>query len=270
MSKTSKSKKFDPVYNDLWDETKKSLAGFTPKAVEWTDQWGLHGNQKRGKKYPALQITKTSAVSIKVMFVPGVSDITADNEDDEIRVIASYKLATGGHSPYDDQGNWVNRHVINDPSEVLRLVKKIYDEAKEVATAPKEAKPEKFKQIAELDTVDLMAEFLAPLIILKFRTYIYSNKEASNPDSKIQVRCDLWFNRELHQQQYIVPDGKKLPQGILDYPRKYHARVEVNIDTKELTITENDLREVKITGIMNLDDIVQRICKSISGLKEKA
>jgi len=230
----------------------------------FNDELGNLDNVKIKENGESISILKTNAVSIIARY-PSFSFGLVPT----ICVDASFKQKTGGYTKPDDDG--VSTNCILHLTEVKRVIadiKKCLLKAQVVETDPKEQKQVKFRPVAELDTVDLIAEFLKPLIINKFKAYIYaSKKDTTNPDSKVQVRCDFWFNHDLHPQQYIVPDGKKLPQNLIDHPRRYHTRVEVDLDTKELTTTEHDITGTKITGITNIDDIINRICKSISGLK---
>ena len=139
------------------------------------------------------------------------------------------------------------------------------------------AKSKKLKPITELGMVDFYGEWNKPFKVVKFYTYIYATKPIVNPNSEIEVRCDLWFNRPLSENQFCIPEDLD-PDEHNDITNYIHKRVEhnvayftrciVDIDDKTVTLTEGRLNGVTIIGIDNIDDVINRNCTVLSGMKE--
>lgn len=147
----------------------------------------------------------------------------------------------------------------------------------EVPTEKKKKKEKKKKLhlVADVGGCDLYGEWNTPLKIIRFKTYIYSSDQdgAANPNSEIQVRCDISLNRTPEPNRLIEPEwctdeareyrNKRIKQEI-----KYFSRTIVDIDKKTITLTESLFDGFQLV-VDNTEEIINRVCGVLAGIKEK-
>jgi len=257
----AKSKqKLDPIWKMMVNELQKIC-----------DDAGLKLVEKKENGQPTYRFLKKDVVRIEV---------TRHNQSWPVKyeganLYAHRKTKNGGYAFWTASKEASSIHVTTK-DEVAKAVKWVKSKLK-LKKVPTTDKKEpnttpKLKQIADVGEVDLLEEWNTPFKIIKFKTYIYSDESAANPNSKVEVRCDIWVNHVPELDRLVEPDNctdraRKYRNSRIHQAIKYFSKVMVDIDRKEFILTESHFNGFELI-VDNADEVVERICGVLSGLKE--